>query len=79
MADREDEEGDDGDRMEGLEEINEEQEGMQDRNLDEEEEEPMDIVPNSVPPTVPEEGNYLTALNEAGVDQQRIQQLQESK
>jgi hypothetical protein len=31
------------------------------------------IVPNSKPPTVPEEGTYLTALNEAGVDPQRIE------
>jgi len=39
----------------------------------------MDIVPNSKPPIVPEEGTYLTALNEAGVDPQRIEQLKQSK
>lgn len=37
------------------------------------------IVPNSNPPTVPEDGNYITALNEAGIDPQRIEQLQQSK
>jgi len=36
------------------------------------------IVPNSRPPTVPEDGTYITALNEAGVDPQRIQRLQEN-
>lgn len=37
--------------------------------------EDMDIVPNSKPPTVPEDGTYITALNEAGVDPERIEQL----
>ena len=37
------------------------------------------IIPNSQPPEVPQDGTYITALNEAGVDQERIQQLQESK
>ena len=37
------------------------------------------IVPNSKPPEVPEDGTYIDALNEAGVDQKRIEQLQQSK
>ena len=37
--------------------------------------EDMDIQPNSKPPEVPEDGTYITALNEAGVDQERIDQL----
>ena len=36
------------------------------------------IIPNSHPPQVPEEGTYIDALNEAGVDQQRIDQLQQN-
>lgn len=39
--------------------------------MDDEEEEMVDeqqIVPNSKPPIVPEEGTYIDALNEAGVD-----------
>jgi hypothetical protein len=31
-------------------------------------EEVQEIVPNLQPPTVPEGGTYITALNEAGVD-----------
>lgn len=46
---------------------------------DEAEEEEEEIIPNSKPPTVPEEGTYIDALNEAGVDPQRIEQLQQSK
>ena len=42
-------------------------------------EEVQDIVPNSKPPVVPEGGTYITALDEAGVDQERIDALQESK
>ena len=42
-----------------------------DEEVDEEEE----IMPNSHPPQVPEDGNYIDALNEAGVDQARIDQL----
>ena len=38
-----------------------------------------DIVPSSKPPTVPEDGTYITALNEAGVDPERIEQLKQSK
>lgn len=34
----------------------------------EDEDEGEDIVPNSHPPQVPEDGDYITALNEAGVD-----------
>ena len=51
----------------------------QDEDQDEEGEQDEDIVPNSQPPTVPEEGTYIDALNEAGVDPQRIEQLQQSK
>jgi hypothetical protein len=36
------------------------------------------IVPNSQPPQVPADGTYITALNEAGVDQKRIEQLQQN-
>jgi hypothetical protein len=43
---------------------------MQDEDDDENE-----IIPNSHPPQVPEDGNYIDALNEAGVDQARIDQL----
>ena len=32
-----------------------------------------EIVPNSQPPEVPADGNYIDALNEAGVDPERIQ------
>lgn len=39
----------------------------------------VDIVPSSKPPTVPEDGTYITALNEAGVDPERIEQLRQSK
>ena len=42
-----------------------------DEEVDEEEE----IMPNSHPPQVPEDGTYIDALNEAGVDQARIDQL----
>ena len=35
----------------------------------------VEIVPGSKPPTVPEDGTYITALNEAGVDPERIEQL----
>lgn len=37
-----------------------------------------EIMPNSHPPQVPEDGNYIDALNEAGVDQARIDQLQQN-
>ena len=36
------------------------------------------ILPNSHPPQVPDEGTYIDALNEAGVDPQRIDQLQQN-
>ena len=39
----------------------------------------MEINPDSKPPIVPGEGTYVDALNEAGVDQERIDQLQQSK
>ena len=39
------------------------------------EEEDQQIIPNSQPPEVPEDGTYIDALNEAGVDPQRIEQL----
>jgi len=42
-------------------------------------EEEEEIVPQSQPPMVPEDGTYITALNEAGVDPERIEQLQQSK
>lgn len=42
-------------------------------------EEVQEIVPNLKPPVVPEGGTYITALDEAGVDQERIEQFQESK
>jgi len=42
-------------------------------------EEVQEIVPNLKPPVVPEGGTYITALDEAGVDQERIEALQESK
>lgn len=35
-------------------------------------------MPNSQPPQVPEDGTYIDALNEAGVDPQRIDQLQQN-
>ena len=38
-----------------------------------------EIVPNSQPPEVPAEGNYIDAMNEAGIDPKRIEQLQQSK
>ena len=38
-----------------------------------------EIVPNSMPPSVPAEGTYINALNEAGVDPERIAQMQNSK
>ena len=43
---------------------------MQEEDDDDDEEE--EIMPNSHPPQVPEDGNYIDALNEAGVDQARI-------
>lgn len=33
-------------------------------------------MPGSKPPEVPEDGTYITALNEAGVNEDRIEQLQ---
>ena len=42
-------------------------------------EEVQEIVPSLRPPVVPEGGTYITALDEAGVDQERIDALQESK
>lgn len=41
-----------------------------------EDDEDQQIIPNSQPPEVPEDGTYIDALNEAGVDPQRIEQLQ---
>lgn len=38
-----------------------------------------EIVPNSQPPQVPAEGTYIDAMNEAGIDPRRIEQLQQSK
>ena len=38
--------------------------------------EDSEILPGSKPPQVPEDGTYITALNEAGVDNDRIEQLQ---
>ena len=35
--------------------------------------EDMEIQPNSQPPEVPAEGTYVDALNEAGVEQERIE------
>ena len=35
-------------------------------------EEVQDIIPNLKPPVVPEGGTYITALEEAEVDQERI-------
>lgn len=46
---------------------------------DDEQADEQEIIPNSKPPTVPDEGTYIDALNEAGVDPQRIEQLQQSK
>ena len=42
-------------------------------------EEVQEIVPNLKPPVVPEGGTYITALEEGGVDQERIDAFQESK
>ena len=39
---------------------------------DDEEVDDEEIMPNSHPPQVPEDGTYIDALNEAGVDQARI-------
>jgi len=36
-------------------------------------EEVEEIVPNLQPPAVPEDGTYITALNEAGIDPERIE------
>jgi len=30
-------------------------------------------MPNSRPPEVPEDGTYITALNEAGIENERIE------
>ena len=49
------------------------------QQMDEDEEEidmegeDMEIQPNSQPPEVPAEGTYVDALNEAGVEQERIE------
>lgn len=43
--------------------------------MGDDEEEDQQIIPNSQPPEVPEDGTYIDALNEAGVDPQRIEQL----
>lgn len=46
--------------------------GQNEGDLDEDQEQ---IIPNSKPPEVPE-GTYITAMEEAGVDPQRIQQME---
>ena len=56
-----------------------EEEYEQDAHDVEEQELDAEIVPNSVPPEVPQDGTYIDALNEAGVDPKRIEQLQQSK
>ena len=71
-----DDEGDEDEDQEDLEEDDEDEEGIE-GEIDEDEDE--QIIPNSHPPVVPEEGTYIDALNEAGVDQERIDQLQQSK
>lgn len=38
-----------------------------------------EIMPESKPPEVPQEGTYIDALNEAGINPERIEQLQQSK
>ena len=56
----------------------EDQEVYQNHQMQDGDEEDVDdeeIMPNSHPPQVPEDGNYIDALNEAGVDQARIDQL----
>ena len=49
---------------------------MQEQEHDQEAEEEEALVPDSRPPQVPEDGTYITALNEAGVEPERIEQLQ---
>ena len=56
----------------------EDQEVYQNHQMQEPDEDLVDdeeIVPSSHPPQVPEDGTYIDALNEAGVDQARIDQL----
>lgn len=57
--------------------------GMIDGDMEDDEqaieEEAQQMLPNSKPPEVPEDGTYITALNEAGVDPQRIEQIQQGK
>lgn len=77
----EDDEGehmeDDGeDEEDGEEGEMEDDQGFDQNQQDDDEDQ---IMPNSRPPIVPEDGTYITALNEAGVDPSRIQQLQQSK
>ena len=52
----------------------EEDTGMVEHQIDQEDGEEMheQIIPQSQPPQVPEDGTYIDALNEAGVDQDRI-------
>ena len=57
----------------------EDQEVYQNHQMQEQDDEMVDeeeeIIPGSHPPQVPEDGTYIDALNEAGVDQARIDQL----
>jgi hypothetical protein len=40
-----------------------------DEDIDDQDDQELEqIIPNLKPPMVPEEGTYITALNEAGID-----------
>jgi len=59
-----------------MEDDDSEHEEVEPLDEDEDEEhidEEVDLQPNSKPPEVPEDGTYITALNEAGVDPERIE------
>jgi hypothetical protein len=56
------------DHEEDHEEEQEEDDEMGDDGEDQEDGHEDEIIPNSHPPEVPEEGTYIDALNEAGVD-----------
>lgn len=57
---------------------NEEEEDQIDEDNDEEQEDEEEIITATQPPVVPEGGSYIDALNEAGIDPMRIEQLQQN-
>lgn len=76
-----DDDEDDDDQQQQFNDQDDQDDGddeMQDDEDQEDDEDDNEIIPNSQPPRVPEDGTYIDALNEAGVDQARIDQLQQN-